>query len=78
MSCASTSLLIPIYMVPLFFQSIRLDTALDAAVRLMPFVLISVFSCLVNGAIRSKYGYYMPWYLAAGIFTTVGATLMIP
>jgi len=24
----------------------------------------------------SKYGYYMPWYLAAGIFTTIGATLM--
>jgi len=76
MSCASTGLFIPIYMVPLFFQFIRSDTALDAAVRLMPFVLISVFACLVNGAIMSKYGYYMPWYLAAGIFTTVGATLM--
>jgi MFS family permease len=76
MSCASTGLFIPIYMVPLFFQFTRSDTALDAAVRLLPFVFVSVFACLVNGAIMSKYGLYMPWYLAAGIFTTVGATLM--
>jgi hypothetical protein len=76
MSCASTGLFIPVYMVPLFFQFTRSDTALDAAVRLLPLIVVSVFACLVNGAIMSKYGYYIPWYLAAGIFTTVGATLM--
>lgn len=35
-----------------------------------------MFACLVNDAIISKHGYYMPWYLAAGIFTTISATLM--
>jgi MFS family permease len=76
MSCASTGLVIPLYMVPLFFQITRSDTALDAALHLLPFVFVSVFACLLNGAIMSKYGYYMPWYLAAGIFTAIGATLM--
>jgi hypothetical protein len=75
-SCVSTGLFIPIYMVPLFFQFTRSDTAFNAAVHLLPFVLISIFACLANGAIVSKYGYYMPWYLAAGIFTTIGAMLM--
>jgi hypothetical protein len=75
-SCASTRLVIPLYMVLLFFQFTRLDTALDAALHLLPFVFISVFACLLNSAIMSKYGYYMPWYLAASIFTTISATLM--
>jgi hypothetical protein len=38
--------------------------------------LVFVFACLVNGATVSKNGYYMLWYLAAGIFTTADATLM--
>jgi hypothetical protein len=50
--------------------------ALNAAVCLLPFVFVSVFACLVNSVIISKYGFYMPWYLAASIFTTIGATLM--
>jgi hypothetical protein len=35
-----------------------------------------VFFCILNGAILSKYGLYMPWYLFGGIFFTVGAGLM--
>ena len=76
MSCVSTSLIIPLYMVPLFFQFTRLDIALDAALHLLPFVFVSVFVCLLNGAIISKYGYYILWYLVASIFTTISATLM--
>jgi MFS family permease len=76
MSCASTGLFIPIYMIPLFFQFTQLDTSLDAAVRLLPFIFFLVFATLVNGAVMSIYGYYMPWYLAAGIFITTGAALM--
>lgn len=35
-----------------------------------------VFSGLSNGALMSKLGYYMPWYLAGGILTSVGGGLM--
>jgi hypothetical protein len=75
-SCTSTGLLIPIYIVLLFFQFIQSDTALDAAVHLLPFIFISVFATFANSTFISKYRHYMPWYLAAGIFATVGSIRM--
>lgn len=35
-----------------------------------------VFGCIVNGAVLSKYGYYMPWYLGGGILFVIGSALM--
>lgn len=35
-----------------------------------------VFACIVNGAVLSQYGYYMPWYLGGGIFFIIGSALM--
>ncbi len=75
-SCAASGVVVPLYMIPLFFQFTRNDGALDAGVRLLPYICLMVFFCIFNGAILSKYGYYMPWYLFGGVFTTVGAALM--
>jgi hypothetical protein len=57
MSCVCIGLVIPLYTVPLFFQFTRSDVALDAALPLSPFVFVSVFACLSNGAIMSEYSY---------------------
>jgi hypothetical protein len=35
-----------------------------------------VFLCIVNGAVLSTYGVYMPWYFFGGIFITIGSALM--
>jgi len=75
-SCAACGVVVPLYMIPLFFQFTRTDGALEAGVRLLPYICLMVFFCIFNGAILSKYGYYMPWYLFGGIFMTVGAALM--
>jgi hypothetical protein len=75
-SCAACGVVVPLYMIPLFFQFTRTDGALEAGVRLLPYICLMVFFCIFNGAILSKYGYYMPWYLFGGVFTTVGAALM--
>lgn len=62
--------------VPLFFQFTQGDRALEAGVRILPFIALLVFFCIVNGIVMSKYGYYMPWYLAGGIFLVIGGALM--
>ncbi|KAI9859630.1 MAG: hypothetical protein M1813_006561 [Trichoglossum hirsutum] len=74
---AGAAAFIPIYFIPLFFQFIKQDTALEAAVRLLPFICLLVFTILANGAILSKYGFYMPWYLVGGVLTVIGGALMI-
>lgn len=75
-SCAACGIVVPLYMIPLFFQFTRGDGALDAAVRLLPYICLMVFFCILNGAVLSKYGFYMPWYLFGGSFLTAGAALM--
>ncbi|CAF9916252.1 MAG: hypothetical protein HETSPECPRED_002805 [Heterodermia speciosa] len=74
--CAAFCLFIPTYYIPLFFQFARGDSALEAAVRLLPFIsMVAVFS-LINGSLMAKLGYYFPWYLLGGGTTVIGAALM--
>ncbi|KAL4940984.1 hypothetical protein BDV06DRAFT_230037 [Aspergillus oleicola] len=72
----ATVFFIPIYFVPLFFQFTRNDSAIDAGVRLLPLVCFVVAAIILNGALMSKFGYYMPWYLLGGILSLVGSILM--
>ncbi|KAI9805868.1 MAG: hypothetical protein M1825_000482 [Sarcosagium campestre] len=75
-SCAVTIVYTPIFFIPLFFQFVRGDSALEAGVRLLPYVVFLVAFVVGNGAAMSKYGYYMPWYLFGGVFGIIGAALM--
>ena len=75
-ACAATALFVPIYFIPLYFQFAHGDSALKAAVRLLPFILVAVFFVLVNGAVMPKIGYYYPFYVASGVFTLIGGALL--
>lgn len=76
MAAASTAIFVPTYYIPLYFQFVRGDTALEAAVRLLPFIILMVFFCVVNGGAMSKTGYYAPWYLFGGAMVLIGGALM--
>ncbi|KAJ5786450.1 major facilitator superfamily transporter [Penicillium pulvis] len=76
MCAASTCVFIPTYYIPIYCQFVKGDSPLTAAVRLLPFIVLMVFSGLLNGALMSKLGYYMPWYLVGGILTSIGGGLM--
>ncbi|KAF2258267.1 MFS general substrate transporter [Lojkania enalia] len=73
--CIQAALAIPIYYIPLFFQFTRSETAVTSAVRLLPFIIVNIVTVFLNGALLPKFRYYSPWYLASGIFNTVGGAL---
>ncbi|KAH8801449.1 major facilitator superfamily domain-containing protein [Xylogone sp. PMI_703] len=75
-ACTATSLFICIYYTPLLFQFTRNDTALDAAVRLLPFIVLCITSIMANGMLMPKFGYYKPWFMASGAFLIIGGCLM--
>lgn len=75
-AAGGTAIFIPIYMIPILFQFTRGDSALDAGVRLLPFIMLTIFCVITNGAVMSKYGLYMPWYAVGGALCIVGGALM--
>ncbi|OKL56408.1 hypothetical protein UA08_08056 [Talaromyces atroroseus] len=75
-AAAGAAAFVPIYMVPIFFQFTRNDAALEAGVRLLPFIIIMVATIFTNGALLAKWGLYMPWYTAGGALTLTGGALM--
>lgn len=73
---ASTAVYIPIYYMPLYFQFAKGESPVEAAIKLMPFVIMIATVAILNGIFMSKVGYYMPWFLVGGAIATVGGGLM--
>ncbi|KAI9765802.1 MAG: hypothetical protein M1840_007084 [Geoglossum simile] len=73
---SAAPLFIPVYFIPLFFQFTKGDSALDAAVRLLPFMFMAVFFSLLNGAVMGKDGRYAPWYIISAAIVIAGSALM--
>lgn len=67
---------ISIYYVPLFFQFTKGDTALEAAVRLLPFIIVFVFFVMFAGGLLPVVGRYAPWYFPASILMIIGGAFM--
>ena len=72
----SPPIMIPVYFLSLFFQFAKGDDALEAAVKLLPFICMAVLFVMVNGAILGKEGHYAPWFLVASPVILAGAVLM--
>ncbi len=75
-AAAATIAFTPIYMIPLYFQFTRNDSALKAGVRLLPLICTMIFFCILNGGAMSATGYYMPWYVFGGALGLAGGALM--
>jgi len=71
-AAGTTTLYVVVYYIPLFFQFVRGDEALMAAVRLLPFVVIGVTVNLVSGTLLHLIKLYMVLYAVASVFIIVG------
>ncbi|KAH8653283.1 major facilitator superfamily domain-containing protein [Ilyonectria robusta] len=67
---------IALYYIPLFFQFTRGDTALQAAVRLLPLVIVFILSVMVAGASLPLTGRYSIFYVVGGALVIAGGALM--
>lgn len=73
--CNAASFL-PVYYIPVYFQFSRGDTALEAAVRLLPLIILLSATIMAQGFLMSKLGYYQPWYLVGGALLLAGDVLL--
>lgn len=69
---AACSSFITLYYIPIYFQFVQGDTATQAAVRLLPYIIVSVAVTLAVGALLPRVKYYFLIYVAAGMFLVAG------
>jgi hypothetical protein len=72
----SAAFSITLYYIPLFFQFTKGDSALRAAVRLLPFICLFIFSVMAAGATLPIIGRYNLYYLVGGSLILIGASLL--
>jgi MFS family permease len=75
-SAGITTLYIAMYYIPIYFQFTNGDSALKAAVRLLPFVIVAISVNLASGYFLNAIKVYMLIYVIGGIFLTVGGALL--
>ncbi|KAL2159568.1 hypothetical protein VTH06DRAFT_2137 [Thermothelomyces fergusii] len=75
-AAANTAGFVPIYYVPLYFQLTRGDSAIQAAVRLLPLIFVLSATILANGHLMARFGYFQPWYIAGSALSLAGGVLL--
>jgi len=75
-AATATGLSVGVYYIPLFFQFTRGDSAIRAAVRLLPLITITIFFVLLSGGLLPVIARYAPLYLLSGVFILIGGSLM--
>ncbi|RDW79382.1 MFS multidrug transporter-like protein [Coleophoma cylindrospora] len=75
-ACSGTVTFVPIYFIPLFYELARGDSALQAGLRLLPFILLLVTMNMVNGFGMGRFGYYMPWFTGGSALVVISSALL--
>ncbi|MCJ1369594.1 hypothetical protein MMC20_000806 [Loxospora ochrophaea] len=75
-AAASTNSFIAIYFIPLYFQFVQSDQALQSGVRLLPYIIPLVFAATLNGAFMEKLKYYLPWFLVGGLLLIISNAML--
>jgi MFS family permease len=75
--CANTGMFFTTFYIPIYFQFTHNDTSLMAAVRLLPYLLITITSNLLAGWALPKVKYYMPICLLSGVMMTLSGALFL-
>ena len=71
---------VPVYYLPIWFQAVKGNSAVESGIHLLPMVLPIVVAFISTGQLVSRIGYYTPFMIfgvcltavAAGLLTTLG------
>jgi len=74
--CTGAAFFIPVYYVPIWFQSIKGVSAVQSGIDSIPMVLGLVVVSIISGTAVTITGYYTPFCILSAIITAVGAGLL--
>jgi len=64
------------YFLPVYFQAVKQVKPIDSGVNLMPNIVSQLLGGIISGLLVSKFGYYLPLAVVAGMLLTVGSGLI--
>lgn len=70
------SMLMLVYYLPIWFQTVKLVAAISSGIYTLPLVLALVVSSIMNGIATQKIGYYMPSMLLSPSIMAIGEGLL--
>ncbi|CEJ59955.1 hypothetical protein PMG11_08553 [Penicillium brasilianum] len=65
-----------LYYLPIYFQSVRGSSAMTAGLQLLPFMLMTVLSSIMVGAMVTAVGYYTPFLIGSTAICAIGTGLI--
>ena len=69
-------LFVSINYLPLYFQFVRAESALQSGKDLLPLIFFGVAAFLLNGTLMRS-SYYIVWYILGSLLSVAGAALMV-
>ena len=66
----------PVYYLPIWFQVIDGNSAVESGIHLLPMVLSTVVASILTGQLTTRIGYYMPFLVFGICVTAVGVGLL--
>lgn len=76
-AASGSVLFLAIYYVPIYFQFVHGTSGTSSAVHMLPLLCVGVTAVMLNGALMPKFGYYMPWFIASGVFMVTAGGLLV-
>ncbi|EED16793.1 conserved hypothetical protein [Talaromyces stipitatus ATCC 10500] len=68
--------LLPAYYLPVWFQAIKGDSAVESGIHILPFILALVVATVLTGVLISCIGYYTPFLILGICLAAVGSGLL--
>ncbi|KAH8120746.1 major facilitator superfamily domain-containing protein [Trichoderma asperelloides] len=75
-AAAMAAIYVPIFYIAIYFQFVRNDSSLEAAIRLLPYIIVFIVANLGSGYLLPKVNRYIILYVVAGILLTISGSLL--
>ncbi|KAH8705959.1 major facilitator superfamily domain-containing protein [Talaromyces proteolyticus] len=74
--CVGAHQTLLIYFLPIWFQAVKSDSAVESGIHLLPVVISLVVGSILSGVLTSRIGYYMPFLIIGICIAAVGAGIL--
>ncbi|RMJ17942.1 hypothetical protein CDV36_002374 [Fusarium kuroshium] len=74
--CVGAHQTLLIYFLPIWFQAIKGDSAVESGIHLLPMVLSLVVASILTGVLTTRVGYYMPFLILGICIAAIGAGVL--